>query len=58
MTEGRSEVPLRKSRVERSEAQDLRERANGPKPIRRERAGARSYEDASDLNRQKRRLGR
>ncbi len=42
MTVGRTEVPL----------------GDDPKPIRRERAGAGSYEDASDLKRQKRRPGK
>ena len=42
MTVGRTEVPL----------------GGDPKPIRRERAGVGSYEDASDLKRQKRRPGK
>jgi excinuclease ABC subunit B len=42
MTVGRTEVPL----------------GDDPKPVRRERIGAGSYEDAGDAKRQKRRPGK
>ncbi|MBA91985.1 MAG: excinuclease ABC subunit B [Phyllobacteriaceae bacterium] len=58
MTVGRTEKPLSGSHVGRSEAQDPEHETGSVKPVKRERIGAGSYEDAGEEKRRKRRPGK